>query len=481
MSQLLSNLPVGAKVKDPESKFNGVPVVWIVGEHNHYASGQTVLISEKVLQFMCFDAIEKNGGASSRNSYGNANYPVSNIDQWLNSDAGAGAWWSATHSYDQAPTNANVRSNYNEYDAKPGFLNGFSAKFKNALVAANLPYKQPANEGGSVTTVSRKVFLPSAEEIGGSVNSEGSIISYFSGGVAGAYPTSQAVANAEYDSSSYISTSVMAYYWLRTCYNNYTGYVQKYNTSAPSPYYYNTYSVNYLTYSYNGTYQGVRPLVNLVSSINVSDTADSDGVYEIIWNTPPTMADIPAKGEQKITPFNIAYTASDIDGDALTITATLNGNAIYSKANVASGSTQNIQITKTMIDNYGVNGTNTVVVTASDGMASVSKTTTFLRSQTELVIQGAEVISYDEMPTEMGVRLVANVPDGATMFVFCCNNANDANPIWEDCTEETLNREMHTFTNTNKTAEKWGVNIRIVIQKGTATEKATISGFGGVL
>ena len=481
MSQLLSKLPVGAKIKDPDSTFNGVPVVWVVGEHGHYGSGQTVLISEKVLQFMAFDAIEASGGASGRNSYGNANYPVSNIDQWLNSDGAASAWFLAQHTRDRAPSNANVRNNYNEYDNKPGFLNGFSTKFKNALIAASLPYKQPDNEGGTAITVFRKVFLPSAEEIGGSVNSEGSTIEYFGAGVAGAYPTSQAVANAEYSNSSYIATSVMAYYWLRTCYNDYTGYVQKCGSSAPSPYY-NYGNSSYLTtYSYNGTYQGVRPLVNLDSSIKVSDTADSDGVYEIIWNTAPTMEDIPALGEQKITPFNILYSVNDIDGDSLTVTATLNGSAIYTKSNVSSGSTGNIQITKTMLDNYGVVGTNTVKVTVSDGIASVSKSTTFERNQTELIVQGSEIMSYDEMPIEMGVRLVANVPDGASMYVFCCNNGNDINPTWEDCTEETLNREMHTFTNTSKTADKWGVNIRIVIQKGTATEKATISGFGGVV
>ena len=480
MSQLLSKLPVGAKIKDPDSTFNGVPVIWLVGEHGHYGSGQTVLISEKVLQFMPFDAKEASGGASNRNSYGNSNYPVSNIDQWLNSDKAAGAWFTAQHSYDQIPSASNVYESRNEYDNKPGFLNGFSTKFKNALIAASLPYKQPTNEGETTITVSRKVFLPSAEEIGGSVHSEGSIIAYFDAGVAGAYPTSQAVANADYSNSDYISTSVMAYYWLRTFYNNYAGYVQKYNTSAPSPYY-NTSFNYYYTRSYNGTYQGVRPLVNLSSSIQVSDTADSDGVYEIIWNTAPTMEDIPALGEQKNTPFNIAYSVSDIDGDSLTVTATLNGSAIYTKSNVSSGSTGNIQITKTMIDNYGIVGINTVKVTVSDGIASVSKTTTFERNQTELIVQGAEIISYDEMPKEMGVRLVANVPDGAAMYVFCCNNGNDINPTWEDCTEETLNREMHTFTNASKTAEKWGVNIRIVIQKGTATEKATISGFGGVV
>ena len=52
----------------------------------------------------------------------NNRYSQSNIDQWLNSAAGAGAWYSARHTYDAPPNNANVWENYNEYDAEAGFL-----------------------------------------------------------------------------------------------------------------------------------------------------------------------------------------------------------------------------------------------------------------------------------------------------------------------------------------------------------------------
>lgn len=224
--------------------------------------------------------------------------------------------------------------------------------------------------------------------------------------------------------------------------------------------------------------RGTLPIGN---AEKMPGSTSSDGVYEIIWNTKPTIEDIPSLGEKRITPFNIIYTVNDVDGDLLTVTATLNGKIIYTRSDVLSGITNNIQITKTMLDNYGVVGTNTVKVTVSDGIESVSKTTTFERTQTELTIQGNEILNYDEMPKEMGIRLVSNVPNGATMYVFCCNNANDTNPTWEECTQEVSNGEMHTFTNTSKTAEKWGVNIKIVIQKGTASENATISGFGGVV
>ena len=445
-----------------------------MGEHGHYGEGQTVLISEKVLQFMCFDAKEASGGSSDRTKYGNSNYPVSNIDQWLNSDKGAGQWWSKTHSYDQAPTNDNVSSNYNEYDQKPGFLNGFSTEFKNELIEASLPYMQPTKEGGTKITVKRKVFLPSVEEIGGTQEGEGTTIAYFKTGEPAAYPTAQAVSNSEYSSDSTVNVNKFAYYWLRTKHTSSDDYYVrlKNNSSGAGLSGFN---------AYNGDTSGVRPLVNLSSSIRVSDSADTSGVYSIVWNSEPTLDDLPELGEQKTTPFNISYCGRDADGDKLSVTATLNGNSIYSKSNLSPGISQTIQITKTMIDNYGLNGKNTIEITVSDGKESVSKSTTFTRSQTQLTVHGAEPLSYDEMPKNVGVKLVADIPEGAKMTVFCCNNGNDDNPTWEDCTDEVKNNTLHTFTNTTKIAEKWGVNIKIVVQKENASKSATIGGFGGVV
>ncbi|WP_276913459.1 hypothetical protein [Aneurinibacillus aneurinilyticus] len=35
------------------------------------------------------------------------------------------------------------------------------------------------------------------------------------------------------------------------------------------------------------------------------------------------------------------------------------------------------------------------------------------------------------------------------------------------------------FTNTKKTAEQWGVNIRFIFEKGTAASQVIVNGFGG--
>src|SRR5699024_5378097 len=125
-----------------------------------------------------------------------------------------------------------------------------------------------------------KVFLLSKAEVGlGAENgvSEGSTLAMFSDNASRqCRPTAQAVANSEYTSGS-LSASQPWWYWLR------------------SPSASNSYGVRYVSSggtlgsigAYDGSY-GVRPALNLSSSILVSDSPDSDGAYTIVWNQAPT-------------------------------------------------------------------------------------------------------------------------------------------------------------------------------------------------
>ena len=51
MSQAISNLPVGALVKDPNTKYNGEPIIWRVLEHGHTGdpSGTTALEARDII------------------------------------------------------------------------------------------------------------------------------------------------------------------------------------------------------------------------------------------------------------------------------------------------------------------------------------------------------------------------------------------------------------------------------------------------
>lgn len=278
MAKTLGSLAVGTKIKDVSTTFLGSPIVWLKADSNHdgYPDNSTTLITEKIIALRAFDAKEPNNSDSNRVNYGNNKYSVSNIDQWLNSDAGAGEWYSARHDADQAPTNDYVWNNYNEYDEDIGFLSGFSQTFKNALLDTTLKtVLNTVTDGGSYESMTRKIFLASRAEVFGTAEnsiSEGSILSLFSANTNDcrlAYPTAECVADSEYTNSSFNATSAW-YWWLRTPYPS-----SAYNVRAVS-----SYGTLSGTTAYYGI-SGVRPLCNLSSDTLVSDEVDEDGCYVI--------------------------------------------------------------------------------------------------------------------------------------------------------------------------------------------------------
>jgi hypothetical protein len=171
-----------------------------------------------MITLKCFDAKEPSNTNGDRRSYGNNRYSQSNIDQWLNSQAAS--WYSARHSYDAPPNNANVWSNYNEYDTEAGFLSNFEADFRKAILDAVIRVaKNTVTDGGGYEDITRKVFLLSNTEVGlSNENSvaEGALWSYFSSAARRqCYPTAEAVSNSEYTNSS-LNASSYWYWWLRT-------------------------------------------------------------------------------------------------------------------------------------------------------------------------------------------------------------------------------------------------------------------------
>ena len=320
MSKTLGSLSVGAKIEVPvlsayQSRF-GSKIVFKIADKNHsgYPSNSVTLITEKIIQLMCFDAKEPNNSNSDRKQDGNNRYLHSNLLQWLNSNAAAGAWYSAQHSADAPPTNANVYQNNNEYDTWAGFLAMIEPKFVAELLdTTQTVVKNTVTDGGSYETVNSKMFLASNTEVGlENENSiaEGSLLAMFSNDDSRvAYPTSECVSNSEYKNSAF-ATSQGWYWWLRTPNSLLTSkvcYVIKDGKRTS-----NLACVGY---------GGVRPLCNLSSSILVSDTTNSDGNYEIIYNSAPSApsgitAPATAYSGQNIEVSCAA--ATDPDGDALT-------------------------------------------------------------------------------------------------------------------------------------------------------------------
>lgn len=572
MPQSISNLSVGAKVK--YGSIYGAPITWLVADKNHagYPSGAVTLLTERIIKIMAVDAKEPSNSNSERKDFGNNRHIHSNILQWLNSQAGAGQWYQAQHAADAPPSSANVWNNHNPYDQQAGFLNAFSANEREAILETTLTVVKSTTDGGGSETFKSKVFLLSTTEVGLANESgiaEGSRLAMFTtdNGSRLCYPTAAAVSNSTYTSSS-LNTGQPWHWWLRTPYASRAYSVRLVDSDGSLGYY----------GAYRGA-SGLRPALNLPSSILVSDTTDADGCYTVVWNAPPTKPSsitVPAEvigGEQALIKwgastdpdgnlagyrlerkvdngaftqiaqtnvntrqytddiqwgwntvryrvkaydtneaesdyetsnpitvinnrppvisgedgelgtknegFGQSYTVTDPDaGAVVTVVEKLDGKEIRTYT-ATLGATNTFDITGDRWVKL-LNGPHTMTITATDQLgASVTRTWTFTKSVTSIEFTLTNPLPADDMPTKCIVNLTGSLPIGSILTVEACNNGNDANPSWEDITSKVLSNQKHFFQNTTKTAAEWGFNLRVKLERGTATGLVAISSVGG--
>ena len=301
MAKKISNLSVSDKIEvnvnsDYQSRF-GNKIIFVVADKNHagYPNNSVTLITEKIIQLMCFDAKEpKNTTNKYIKAYGNSRYSYSNILQWLNSSAAAGAWYTAQHTYDAPPTNANVQGNWNEYNALAGFLTMLDVDFVSSLLDTTYTssyYNGTSGDYSSVETIISKFFLASLSEVNADSDNEGTALSLFANDSSFlmAYPTAETISNSEYTTN--ISTTTAHTWWLRTPYTIRADYVRTITSSGD----YSTQS------AYEGP-NGLRPLCNISGDTYVSNTVNSDGYYTLAENSyNVTLNNVTYKNVQNIT------------------------------------------------------------------------------------------------------------------------------------------------------------------------------------
>ena len=175
---------------------------------------------------------------------------------------------------------------------------------------------------------------------------------------------------------------------------------------------------------------------------------------------------------------SITYSVKDNEGDAITVTEKLNGEVI-NQFSATTNTNYTVGITDTFWLTCGSN-TNTVEIIASDALGgSSSKTITFSRKITKLQIVMKNAIETDAKATKILVSPQWTTTGGVGK-VEVCNNGFDSNPTWEDATTMVVLNSPHLFTNTSKTASKWGIKIRITVTKNQGYDgEVAIFGFGG--
>ena len=468
MAQLLSNLPNRALIKFGKHQVGSEaaqPIVWMVADKNHkgYPANSVTLITEKIIDLRAYDASEADD-SDEEYYYGNYTYKLSNIHQWLNSSASAGNWYSATHTDDRAPS----------YKTRPGFLYNFTADERLALLPTTIALQPQYTSGESTENIVAKVFLPSAYEILArhSTNDKSVQFSCFSSGSKSATLTEQAYTNTT-SSSKPETISNIWQYMTRTYYR---------------PWLYGIFSsVEAMSDRPDKENWGVRPVVNLAANTKISDTPDSDGCYTFLAQNAPVIsgsnsdlginpyddgdADTPYSG------FSQTYIVNDVDNEAVTVTEYLDNVKVRSYV-ATLGANNTFAITGTTWLKLA-NGIHTMKITATDGFDEVTRTYTFTKSVTKLVAQRSTPFDSTTQPKSILATVVKVIPEGAIFKVEACNNGYDASPTWEDITTRVNQGRIYDFTNTAKTAAKWGVNIRVTVDRNGSEGACYITEIGG--
>lgn len=281
MARTIGSLPIGAKVKDPGSKYYGKDIIFLKIAENHpgYPKNSATLLSEQIICLKAMDAEEPNNSKIDRRGFGNNRYIHSNLRQWLNSSASN--WYSAQHSADEPPTKANVWSALNPYDEEKGFMANLTPELRSAILPTSLKVTKNLVDGGGLESFTDKIFLLSYTEIGldnETSHNEGTTFDYFkSDSDRVATTTKECVENSDYTSSG-LKPDDTWYWWTRTPHSS--------STNPESVRCVDSGGSRVYDDAYKGS-NGVRPALNLDSGILVSDKPDSDGVYSLLWMDPP--------------------------------------------------------------------------------------------------------------------------------------------------------------------------------------------------
>lgn len=107
------------------------PIMWLKATPN------CDFIAAKVLDYICFDARERQGGNYINRVFGNTDYSRSNIMQFLNSEGKN--WWIPMHASDSPPDRYNVCIPGDAYHDHCGFLHHFEEHEIESLAPKMLP------------------------------------------------------------------------------------------------------------------------------------------------------------------------------------------------------------------------------------------------------------------------------------------------------------------------------------------------------
>lgn len=225
--------------------------------------------------------------------------------------------------------------------------------------------------------------------------------------------------------------------------------------------------------------QSVQYRVRAYDNENAYSSYTSSPVITVVNNTPPKISGSDSNLGQKTGAFSVTYTVSDDDeGQTVTVVEKIDG--VTKREFQATLRQQNTFNVSSDEWKQILNGEHTMSITATDNVGgTTTRTHKFTKNATKIELTLETPLDADEKVTKAITNITRQIPIGATFTVLLCNNGFDTTPTWEDATQSILYGDKFFFSNETKTAEKWGFNFMITVDRGTATGDCFIQGIGG--
>ena len=226
-------------------------------------------------------------------------------------------------------------------------------------------------------------------------------------------------------------------------------------------------------------WQSVNYRVRAYDTYNAYSAYTTGTAQPVNNNRPPVVScDTPTGSDlgTRAAGFSIGYSVTDPDGDPVTVTEDIDGTTLRTFS-AESGKAYTMEVTGETFMKL-LNGSHALAITAGDGNATAIHRLTFTKEVTEASITLKEAFPADDKISICVLSVAGHIPADADYTVEVTNNANDDDPVWEDCTIEVKNGGNHIFT--NETAENgFAFNFRVNVKRGASGEGGYISGIQG--
>lgn len=363
-----------------------------------------------------------------------------------------GAWLTQKNIYNNQVFNSSNNQAYAKSSIKTWlentYLNYIESELQPYILTPTLPIAAGTSIGATTTT--SKVFLLSITETGATtINNDGSKLSYFS---------NNSSRIAYYNGSA-------SYWWTRSPDSDHSNYV------------YYVISDGFWNNNNASSSRGVRPTFIVDSSLQVDDNG------YIIYNAPPVISSSLGVsgtdlGEKKDV-FDVIYSVSDPDGDALTVTEKIDNIVINTRTNISSGSSLTFSNLNDLASFQTIlNGKHTLEIIANDGKESTSFTFTFTKKVTEADITLKEALAVEGDISVAVLKIEGSIPKDAILTVLVTNNGKDSNPVWQNATTQVLNNKNIIFTN-KENINGAAFNFKVNIKRGASDEGGYITSING--